>query len=508
MAGEMSHLGDKLNLIICFTVLTWGISSCVWDTNETKKESKNHPNIIFITTDYQRGVDGPSLGSPFLEMPALDRLCKEGMVFTRHYSTAPICMPARYTWLTGRYPHYHGAWDNTENWIPEKTPVLMELLKAAGYNTIGVGKMHVSPWNRDIGFDKWISADNKRNGKRDAVIDDDYSKFLDQHGMSRWNYLKLQSESEIFGVYDWPYDEKFHIDHYVGDQATGIIKKNEFKEPFFMWISFNGPHNPWDPPAGYSEPYKEMKLPLGNTFPGELATKPKDHTRLRNNYTPQVPGLIDANPERRDEIIHQIRAGHYGGLTFIDRQLEKVFTALEDKGLFDETIIIYSSDHGAGLGDHNLIHKGTHYNSSAKVPFVVRYPKKIKHRQTDAFSSHVDLMPTLLELAGVPIPESLEGNSLVPILTGKEESVQDKVFIEIRGTTSIVTDDWKMGINPKDQDGDLYDLKNDPNEIYNLFGKQEYAEIQAKLVDEIVKFNPDLAEVLAGVDWLKKPMVQ
>lgn len=489
-------------------VLTSGASPRLWRSKETGKDKKSRPNILFICTDYQRGVDGPSLGTPFLDMPAFYRLCKEGMVFTRHYSTAPICMPARYTWLTGRYPHYHGAWDNTRNWIPEKTPILVELLKAAGYKTIGVGKMHVKPWNRDIGFDKWISVDRKRNGKRDAVIDDDYSKFLDQHGMNRWNYLKLQSESEIFGVYDWPYDEKFHIDYYVGDQAKRIIKKNELKEPFLMWISFNGPHNPWDPPAEYSEPYKKMKLPLGNTFPGELATKPKDHTRVRNNYTPQVPRLIDANPERRDEIIHRIRAGHYGGLTYIDRQLEKIFNALEDKGLFDETIIIYSSDHGAHLGDHNLIHKGTHYDSSARVPFVVRYPKKIEPKQTDAFSSHVDLMPTLLDLADIPIQKSLEGKSLVPILSGKEESVQDKVFIEIRGTTSIVTDDWKMGINPKDQDGDLYDLKNDPNELYNLFGKPEYAEIQTKLVDEIVKFNPALEEVLTGVDWLKKPMVQ
>jgi len=167
-------------------------------------------------------------------MPALDRLCKEGMVFTRHYSTAPICIPARYTWISGRYPHYHGAWDNIGRWLPEGTPVLMELLHKAGYQTLGVGKMHFNPWNREAGFDKWISAERKGNGQGDAQRIDDYARFLAQHGKTRWDYLKLQNEAGIFGVYDWPFDESLHIDHFVGSQAKGMIERNELKEPFFM----------------------------------------------------------------------------------------------------------------------------------------------------------------------------------------------------------------------------------------------------------------------------------
>lgn len=463
---------------------------------------EKRPNILFITTDYQSGMDGPSLGSPFLDMPALDRLCQEGMVFSRHYSNAPICMPARYTWISGRYPHYHGAWDNVGHWLPDGTPVLMELLQQAGYQTVGVGKMHFTPWNRQAGFDRWISADRKGNNRSDVERQDDYAKFLAQHGMTRWDYLKLQSEGEIFGVYDWPFDDNLHIDRFVGDQARGVIERREVGEPFFMWISFNGPHNPWDPPAQFSAPYKKMDLPLGHTFPGELETKPADHTRLKYNYTPQVTRLIDRRPEDRDKIIHRIRAGHYGNLTFIDRQLESILEALDDTGLMDETVIIYSSDHGAHLGDHDLIHKGTHYESSARVPFVVRYPGRIKPQVTRAFSSQVDLMPTILELAGIPAPPTLEGKSLVPVLFGREEKLQDEVFIEVRGTTSIVTDRWKMGINPQDQDGDLYDMEKDPHELDNLFGKPQVAEIQAQLIKRIVRFNPALGETLHDADWL------
>ena len=130
------------------------------------------------------------------------------------------------------------------------------------------------------------------------------------------------------------------------------------------------------------------------------------------------------------------------------------------------------------------------------MPFVVRYPGKIKPGLTRAFSGHVDLLPTILDLTGTPAPAGLEGKSLVPVLFGQKDKVQDEVFIEIRGTTSIVTDRWKLGVNPKDQDGDLYDLEKDPHELTNLFGKPEAAETQTRLVERIMNFNPALRTTL------------
>jgi len=449
----------------------------------------HQPNILFICTDYQAGQDGPSLGSPFLDMPALDRLCREGAVFTQHYSSAPICVPARYTWVTGRYPHYHGAWDNHHRWVPHGTPILMECLRDAGYHTVGVGKMHFHPITRMAGFARRIIADQKEA----AWLEDDFARFLKSKGKDVNRIYKKQTPDEIPRVYDYPEDETLHIDHYVGTQAKGLIERRELNAPWFMWVSFNGPHSPWDPPAKYSQPYKKMDLPRAVGYQGELAAKPSNHTDSRYIYTRAIVDMIDQQPHRREEIIHAIRAAHYGNLTMIDRQVEGIIKALEDEGVLDDTLIVYSADHGSLLGDHNLLHKDLHYQRACHVPFVVRYPRTVKARKLTGLTGHVDLMPTLLTQAGAPLPPSLEGKDLTPMLTGEADSVQDAVFIEIRNDTSIITDRWKMGINPADALGDLYDRQADPDDLNNLYDDPKYAPVRRKLTDRLTAFSADFA---------------
>jgi arylsulfatase len=454
---------------------------------------KERPNILFITTDYQAGDDGPTLGSPFLDMPALKRLCDDGVVFKRHYSTSPICIPARFTWISGMYPHYHGNWDNYGIWLKEGTPILMEELVKSGYQTLGIGKMHFSPWDRLAGFQRRIIADCKGASSRE----DDYGKFLKSKGFkyNRLEYCPLV-KWEMPEVYDWQWDESLHIDAFVGDNAVEVIEKDQLKGPWFMWVSFNGPHNPWNPPAKYSDQYKKMDLPPANAPKGELLDKPADQTSLRYNYTRSVSDYIDQNPERHDEIIARIRAGHFGGLTFIDRKIENILAALDKKDLTKDTIIIFSADHGCHLGDHHNIHKGSHYRRSAHVPFVVHCPARYKAAETEGLSSHVDLMPTLLDIAGAPVPESLEGVNLTPMITGKAKSVQDEVFIEVRKTTSIITSDWKLGVDTQHHQGDMYNLKNDPLEQVNLYDNPKYAKIQKKLLEKIFAFQPAVKEKL------------
>jgi arylsulfatase A-like enzyme len=444
-----------------------------------------------ITTDYQSALDVPAIGHRFLEMPTLDRLCREGATFRRHYSTAPICIPARNSLITGQYPHTHGKWENIGGWVPENSPVLMKELSRHGYQTTAVGKLHLDFPDDDPlgGFNRWVSADRKGNfgsaGQRD-----DYADFLSTRGLARDDYLRIGVDAPTPHVYDWPWDESWHIDGYVGDRALEIVERAELEAPWFFWVSFNGPHNPWDSPARCSAPYKEMELPLGHTYPGELETKPIDHTRLRYNYTGEIARLIDSDYRRRDQIIHAIRAGHYGNLTFIDEQIGRIVDALETRGELDDTVVLWTSDHGAHLGDHDLIHKGTHYDASARVPLVVRYPDKVGPGPRDGFTAHVDLMPTVLSLVGAPLPESMEGRDLKPILEGTARSVQEEVFIEIRGNTSIVTDRWKMGLYPHDGDGDLYDLDDDPFELINRFDDAGYMGIRTQLTERIRAFSP------------------
>jgi arylsulfatase len=470
-------------------VRTAAVVAAAWSTlgaSGMVSARDKRPNILFVQTDYQRGVDGPSLGSPFLTMPALDRLCREGAVFTRHFSNSPICMPARYCWITGQYPHTHGQWDNYPRWVPEGSPILMELLKELGYHTVGVGKMHFHPWDRMAGFDRRITHEGKH-----SRVQDDYEKFLAAHGHSRREFL--DNYGGAMAVCDWPWEESLHHDSFVGAQARGVIDRGELREPWFLWVSFPGPHNPWDPPAEYSRPYLQMELPLGNGFPGELLTKPIDHSRHRYGYGRPVFDEIDAHPERRDEILKAIRARHYGNLTLIDRQLEGILDALDRSGRLDETVIIYSSDHGAALGNHDMLHKGTHYDTDARVPFVVRWPAKVIPRRIDAFSSHVDLLPTLVSLAGGTVPPEAEGRDLTPLLTGASERVNEFAVIECTLVTSIVSDRWKMGLHHFNGEGELYDLKTDPNELDNLFGVPRCTDVQEELTEELVRWRRRLS---------------
>ncbi|HKL67655.1 MAG TPA: sulfatase-like hydrolase/transferase, partial [Bacteroidales bacterium] len=171
------------------------------------------PNIIIITTDYQAWEDVPEL-TPELKMPALDRLYNEGVVFRNHYCTAPVCMPSRYTLVSGTYPHTHKMWDNGGKWLPDGSPLLMDELNKAGYKTVGIGKMHFKPWDRMAGFDERIIADCQGNWAGDTLKKDDYYYYLKKAGKTRFDYLKYQDSTDLFGVYEWPMADTLNIDYF------------------------------------------------------------------------------------------------------------------------------------------------------------------------------------------------------------------------------------------------------------------------------------------------------
>jgi arylsulfatase A-like enzyme len=385
-------------------------------------------------------------------------------------------------------------WGNYEQWIPEDSPVLMKELGRHGYHTVGIGKMHFKPWDRIVGFHRRILADRKANLESDKEYRDDYAEFLARHGLNRWDYLKLQYESDPPHVYDWPFPPECHIDHYVGSQAVQVIESGELddKSPWFLWVSFNGPHNPWDPPVEFSKPYLEMDLPSPRTYPGELEAKPTANTRARYGYTKEVADYIDRHPERAAGYIQRIRAGHYGNLTFIDRQMEKILHALEKKNALEDTIIIFTSDHGSLLGDHGGFHKGLIYERSARVPFVVHCPARFKPRRTPALTGHVDLLPTVLSLAGAPIPREVEGKDISPILTNAQSSIQDRVMIEISHNVGIVQGRWKMFVYA-DGEGELYDLESDPDELRNLYLDPAHTRIKQELKNRLIDFRAENA---------------
>jgi len=455
-----------------------------------RRELPVKPNILFITTDYQAWEDTPDL-TPVLQMPNLERLSDEGLVFNNHYCTAPVCMPSRYSIVSGTYPHTHGAWDNTSKWIPDNSPVLMEELRKAGYYTAGIGKMHFKPWDRMAGFDERIIADAQGNWAGDTLKQDDYYFYLRKAGKTRFDYLRYQDSTDIYGVFDWPMDDTLDIDYFVAEETVKFVKEGRLDGPWFLWVSFNGPHNPWDPPARYSEMYLNSELPEARNIPRELEGKPYAHTITRFNYTRKVVDYLDQYPDKRDESIRKIRAGHYGGLTWIDEQIGRILSEMDSMGLLENTVVVFTSDHGAHLGDHDNIHKGTHYERSSHVPFIMWWPGVIKNDRFKGFSSHVDIFPTFIELAGGIAPPGLEGRSLLASVTGNEKPA-DRAYIEIIGNTTVVSEKYKFGLYRQYREGDLYNRKDDPDEFINLFYNEEYKQIVASLKQELYDFDPTL----------------
>ena len=375
----------------------------------------------------------------------------------------------------------------------------MERISEAGYQTVGIGKMHFKPWNRMAGFETRIIADAQGNVARDTLKQDDYYHYLKKEGYTRWDFLKYQDSTDIFGVFNWPLHDTLDIDHFVGKESVKFIREEKLSKnsPWFLWISFNGPHNPWDPPKELMEKYLGADLPKARYRPGELQEKPFDHTITRYSYTPQVPRYIEQNPELEDDVIKRIRAGHYGGLTLIDRHIGRVLKTLEDNGELDNTIVVFSADHGAHLGDHCNFHKGLSYERSSHVPFIVWWPGKLESGRVKGFSSHVDIFPTFVEIAKGNLPETLEGKSLLPVLLGEKEA-DDHAFIEILNDYSIVTDEYKLGLYTPYDEGELYDRKKDPDELYNVYYQDEYSRIVDSLTTILYEFHPPLKEIMSN----------
>ena len=455
------------------------------------------PNILFITTDYTRGADLPVMGANFVKAPHIDRLCREGAVFTRHACVNPICMPARASWVTGMYPHSHSLWDNEAISIKKESwPFLLRDLQVSGYQTVGVGKMHFYPFDGDYNFDTRISLEGKDRSYRD----DDYEAYLEQHGLSRkiirngsgrWKLPQGQD------IYDWPFEEALHADGFVGKKAAEIIDSNAFAsdKPWFFWVSFTGPHNPWNPPERSSNMYKgNPGLPTGDFLPGELKDKPIEYTRHRYGYGGNLFHRYDSlDTDDQLKLRHDLRAAHYGSLSFIDEQIGNILSALDEKKQLSNTFVIFSSDHGSALFDNEMLHKGAHFPNQSIVPFVVWHPKKVIPGKRTHFSSHVDILPTLLEIAGGQLHPAMEGHSLVPMF--RDPSLQIDSFIVLESTlvTSIMTKEWLTGFHHISKEIDLYSLRDDPMCHHNLATNPAYQPVINKMRRDLVAWRRKLS---------------
>jgi len=431
-------------------------------------------NLLFVTTDQQRWDSLPCYGLHFMRTPALDRLASEGLVFERCIVPAPLCVPCRAAILSGQYPSTTGVLGNS-HWLSDAVPTWPALLSAAGRRrTAAVGKMHFNPWDDPGGFQERIIAEDKRH----TYLPDDHVKFLQAHGLERPHPTANPGYFETLGAPVTPRPRRFHIDAFIGDQAADWVARNA-RQPFALWVSFAGPHDPYDPPEEMAGLYDDAPIPAPVGAPEELLHKPPAQRNRGKNSLHNSMYRIDLS-QATPEHYRRWRAHYYANITLIDEGIGKILAALDAARIRDETLIVFTSDHGDALGDHGLPYKGFFYDSMAHVPLILRGPGVPAGRRCASLVSTLDLIPLFYRACGLEPPDTLQGEDLSTLLRDPEASIRQAVFSENLGRAMVQTDLYKYA-HYSDGSAELYDLRADPHEIANLTGDPRHAETERRL---------------------------
>ena len=454
--------------------------------------SADRPNIIFINTDQQRFDTIGALGFDHMETPNLDRLVNEGVAFTDCHTTAPSCAPSRASLFTGMYPHTTGILKNGDEWRHS----WVERLQDSGYYTVNVGKMHTSPFETEMGFDERYVVENKDRYLGDRFYLDEWDKAMQARGLTKQQrefYREWNDYDERLGAFEWELPEDAHPDVFVGDLATRWLStKPKTDEPLFLEIGFPGPHPPYDPTVEYIEKYADADLPEVVLSDADLENQPPALKALREHHVEVDHDSLVHQIEATDEQRRRQRAYYYANVSMIDTMIGEIIHSLEVNGYLENSIIIFASDHGDALGDHGHSQKWTMYDAITRVPAVVWAPDRFASGETrDGLCQLMDLGPTILELAGVSVPDEMEAQSLVAALENDDWEGRDYVFAE-HGRDGILTetefmtmvrsDDWKLVHFLNEPHGQLFDLRNDPTEEVNRWDDPDAAEKKAELL--------------------------
>jgi arylsulfatase len=450
------------------------------------------PNILWICTDQQRFDTIQGLSNAYIKTPNLQKLLAESVTFTNTFVQCPICSPSRASFLTGRYPHVTGLRANGQRIRPTER-LVPRILADYDYCCALAGKLHLSPCF---------------GGRDEQRIDDGYSLFWWSHdvsnqwpGQNQWynwldkNNIKIPPPPPESVVWGMPIDPKYSQTAWCSDMAIQFIRDEKFFNPWLMSVNIFQPHHPFWPTAEYLSHYDPAKMPDPAYKEGELEDKPKFQTV---DHRGAYGGLGVSFTKTSTEQHRQITAAYYAMIEQVDTEVGRMMQALDETGQRDNTIVIFMSDHGEMLGDHGIYLKGPYfYDCLTRVPLIIRWPGKFKAGiKVDALVEIIDLAPTLVEAAGLPIPSGMQGRSLMPLLTGQTTTHRDSVYIEYFDAnalydpppmcSSVRTVDFKLSFYNNLNTGELYDLKKDPGEFHNLWNDAHYKDRRAELTQLLV----------------------
>ena len=452
----------------------------------------DRPNILFVMTDQHRGdtlgadPDSPrdEDGYPLVHTPNIDNFVEDGALFSRAYTPAPSCIPARRSLLTGQTPSTNGApgWVTTP-WDFEHT--LPDELGKAGYQTMLAGKIHSIPPGNNAGFDAM-----EQHEALSAHPNDDYAKWLRREGDDLYDEISHGLGRNGWDPRPWHLPEHLHPTVWTTDRALDFLEERDPTRPFFLNVSYVRPHTPFDPPQAHWDMYVDRDLP--DPYVGDWVDD------VYGEKIPEYPAtnawLADLSPTT----VHRARAGYYGLVTQIDQQIKRLLWTLATQGELDNTFILFCSDHGEMLGDHHMWRKTYGYEGSARIPMVLR-----PHDSFDAPGNQVidrpvgleDVMPTLLDVAGAAVPDTVEGQSLLDLVADPDRSDwRDWYHGEHaagsydpeNGMQYVVSEGWKLIWNPVTGEELLFDLENDPGETTDLTDDSANADAYERARDALV----------------------
>lgn len=445
-------------------------------------------NVLLINVDQWAGAFLSCTGS-FIKTPTLDAMCRIGTRYCNAYSTTPVCIPARREILCGCDSKSHG--DRTFD-VCKELPIghttIAQAFHDAGYQTFAVGKLHVYPQRSRAGFDDVYLMEEGRHYQ--GLKFDDYERFLMQNGFYGEEYGHCMCNNDYI-VNPWHLDDRYHPTNWITRQMCEIIMRRDPSRPSFWYLSYNHPHPPLAPLKSYLDLYEHADVDMPKV--GQWVDD-KNAPAVCKNYWSLYPHM------KNECDIRAAMKGYAALCTHIDHQIRLVLGTIREQGLLDDTAIAFISDHGEMLGMHNLWQKNMFYENSTRVPFIIVPPVdsgKILEGVVDSRLVELrDVMPTLLDLAGIPIPDSVDGISLtVDKKMEKREYVYGELWEDIRTTRMIRKGDYKLIYSPFGNVSQLFDLKSDPDECVDLSSDKEYKYILADLQGILVSrlYGSDLA---------------
>ncbi|MBX3011653.1 MAG: sulfatase-like hydrolase/transferase [Caldilineaceae bacterium] len=492
------------------------------------------PNILLITSDQQH-YNALGCTNPELQTPALDRLAREGTRYTRAYCPNPTCSPTRASLITGLYPSSHGCWAIGVA-LPEDVPTVGELFQAHGYTSILIGKAHFQPLAtqpgmpslesqphlRDLAFWRdfhgpWYGFDHVETARmhaNESHAGQHYALWLEEKGLTNWRDYFVdwphRADDKYAGPYymrdalTWDLPEEYHHTHWIGERTIANIERSVAAEkPFFLWASFFDPHPPYVVPEPWASLYDPAHVTPGHYTEGEFATMPPHFARTReanpdwSDYQePGGRGLHGFHSHlHSDEEIRRSLASYYGMTSLIDQEVGRILDYLDATGLSENTLVVYTTDHGHFIGQHGLIAKGAfHYEDLLRVPMLVRQPGTVPAGQVSAaLQSLVDYPQTLLAAAGILAPGRMQGVNQWAVWQGEQATARDWALVENRHNPTtvhlrtLITARYKLTVYRDADYGELFDLETDPGELQNRWDDPAYQAIKTQLLLDFVQ---------------------